>query len=135
MSDNEIGVASVVRDARLSILAEACERVSACEDMQKVAKQRGLAIAGLSAQVLGFWLEAVQTDLDLRCALAMERNLDWLLGFREGHALPFEDNSVRLCFVELSRSIEARLDSQQQRDEYGGYKASVEKLIDERFTR
>jgi hypothetical protein len=120
----------VVREARPAILAEASDRVCRHDDMLKVAEQRGLTGSELAAQVLGFWLDAVQTDLDLACTTAVEGNLAWLSRLREGHGLPFGNASVHVCFSELSRSIEARLTCHDQQAEFAEYKRRVEALIE-----
>lgn len=128
------GLGAVLEKARAAVLAAAVARMSGDSEMTRVAAQRELSQADLSEQILGFWLQAVNTDLTLGSTAAMKQNLDWLLRFRTGHALPFSDSAVRRCFVYLSDEIEARLQDEGQLATYAAYRREVERLMDERLS-
>ena len=103
--------------------------------MVRVAALRGLSESELMNQVLGFCLDAMQSDLDLGRAVAIERDVRWLRGFRDGHSLPFSGDAVRRCFLELSSEVEARLESDAQRSEYAAFRRRLDSIVDEAFPR
>ena len=123
----------ILKDHHAAIVAAVGARMRGDEDMAGVAGQRRLSESDLSAQVVGFWLEAIRTDLALNSTDAMEQNLEWLPRLRKGHDLHFGDAAVARCFALLSVEIEARLESGEHRAEYAGYRARVEGLIDRAF--
>jgi hypothetical protein len=59
----------------------------------------------------------------------MQQNMQWLIAFRAGHQLPFDDSMVLRMFDDLSEEIEARLDSDGLRAEYAAYRKKAAALI------
>jgi hypothetical protein len=97
--------------------------------MVRVAAQRSLAEKDLTRQVLGFWVQGICSDLALGSTAAMKQNLEWLIGFREGHDLPFDNALVARTFSELSVEIETRLGTDDARRIWGAYRDDVHALI------
>jgi hypothetical protein len=122
-----------LRDERDAILVGAQARLRGDETMTVIAAQREISENDLSSQVLGFWLEAIRSDLTLGSTAAMVQNMQWLVGFRAGHKLPFDDAMVPRMFGDVSDEIEARLDSEELRAEYASYRAKAGQLIADAF--
>jgi hypothetical protein len=131
MSDTDLG--EHLKDHHDAILAAVAARMRGDEDMSKVASQRGLSEAGVTGQVLGFWLQGIQSDLTLGTTAAMRQNMSWLKSFRSGHDLQFDGRAVRRCFTELSDEIESRLETKEHRAEYAGFRSEVERIISAAF--
>ena len=113
-----------LRDNHDAIIAAAQARMKGDETMGRVAAQRELSESDLASQVLGFWLQAIRTDLTLGSRAALEQNLQWLVKLREGHGLPFDD---------VSAEVETRLESQALREEYSNYREKAAGLISAAF--
>ncbi len=111
------------------IIVAVRERMRGDDAMGAVAEQRQLSEGALAGQVLGFWLQAVRSDLLLGSTDAMRQNLEWLVRLREGHQLPFGDELVRRMFADISAEIEARLETDGQRAQYTPYRDEVLRLI------
>ena len=122
-----------LRDNHDAIIAAAQERMKGDETMGRVAAQRELSENDLASQVLGFWLQAIRTDLTLGSTAAMEQNLQWLVKLREGHGLPFDDEMVMRMFDDISAEIDSRLDSGAMCEEYAIYREKAVGLISEAF--
>jgi hypothetical protein len=118
-----------MRDNHDAILAAVTARMRGDDQMLAVAGQRQLSESNLSSQVLGFWLQGIRSDLALGSTAAMEQNMKWLVSFRAGHELPFDGKAVRRCFDEISAEIDFRLDSDDLRSEYAGYREQVDRLV------
>lgn len=95
MADQTID--DIIRDQREAIVAAVQERMRGDEAMSAVAAQRALTEGDLSAQVLGFWLQGIGSDLTLGSTTTMAQNLQWLVSLRRGHDLPFENEMVGAC--------------------------------------
>lgn len=120
---------AVLGDDHDAILVAVQVRMRGDETMSRVAAQRGLRENDLSSQVLDFWLQGIRSDLTLGSTATMEQNMSWLVGFRAGHELPFDDAMVMRMFVDISDEIEARLGSDELREEYAAYRVKVGQLI------
>ncbi len=116
-----------------AILVAVAERMRGDEVMGDVATQRDLSQADMTSQVLGFWLQAIRTDLELGSTAALAQNFQWLARLRSGHDLPFDDAMVMRMFDEISAVIVARLDSEELRAEYDAYAGKVRVLVAETF--
>jgi hypothetical protein len=101
--------------------------------MDTVASQRELSKSDLASQVLGFWLQAIRSDLTLGSTATMEQSLPWLISFRSGHDLRFGNHVVLRMFDDISDEIEARLQSEALRREYEAYRQKVVELITAAF--
>ena len=122
-----------LKDNHDAILVAVQERMRGDETMGRVAAQRELSESDLARQVLGFWLQGIRSDLTLGSTATMEQNMQWLVGFRAGHELPFDDAMVLHVFDYISDEIDARLDSEALRDEYAAYREKAERLIADAF--
>jgi hypothetical protein len=122
-----------LRDNHDSILAAVQSRVRGDETMGRVAVQRELSEGDLSSQVLGFWLQAIRTDLALGSTAALEQNLRWLVRLRAGHDVPFGDEMVMRMFDDISTEIDAQLPSDALREEYSIYREKAAGLISDAF--
>jgi hypothetical protein len=122
-----------LRDNHDAILVAVQARMRGDETMGRVAVQRELSESDLSSQVLGFWLQGIRSDLTLGSTATMAQNMQWLIGFRAGHQLPFDDAMVMSMFNDISDEIDARLESDGLRDEYAAYRDKVGKLIADAF--
>jgi hypothetical protein len=129
----EITLDEFLRDNHDTILVAVQARMRGDEQMGAVAVQRELRENDLASQVLGFWLQAIRTDIELGSTAALEQNLQWLVRLRSGHDLPFDDALVWRIFADLSDEIDARLDSDLARRDYTAYREKVGKLIAEAF--
>jgi len=125
----------LLRDNHDAILVGAQARLRGDDTMGRIAEQRALSESDLSSQVLGFWLQGIRSDLTLGSTATMKQNMEWLVAFRAGHQLPFDDAMVLRMFDELSDEIEARLDNDALRAEYADYRAKASALIVEAFPR
>jgi hypothetical protein len=123
----------VVRNDHDAILAAVQARMRGDETMGDIAARRALSESDLSRQVLGFWLQGIASDLTLESTTTMQQNLQWLVSFRAGHDLPFDDAMVMRIFDDISDEIEARLDSPAPLAEYRTYRAKVARLIADAF--
>lgn len=108
-------------------------RMRGDQTMSVVAAQRELRERDLVAQVLGFWLTAIRSDLELGFSETMRQNLEWLVSLRSGHQLPFPDSLVGRMFRDISDEIEARLETDDQRARYAAYRDDVIRIIAETF--
>ena len=122
-----------LRDNHDAILVAVQARMRGDETMGRIAAQRELSESDLSSQVLGFWLQGIRSDLTLGSTATMAQNMQWLIGFRAGHDLPFDDAMVLRMFDDISDEIDARLDSEALREEYAAYREKVAKLIADAF--
>ena len=122
-----------MRDHHDSIVVAVQSRMRGDETMGRVAGQRELSESDLSGQVLGFWLQAIRTDLMLGSAAALEQNLQWLIRLRAGHGLPFGDEMVMRMFDDISTEIDAQLASDALREEYAIYRERAAGLISDAF--
>jgi hypothetical protein len=129
----ETGMDEFLRDNHDAILVAVQARMRGDETMGRIAVQRELSESDLSSQVLGFWLQGIRSDLTLGSTATMRQNMQWLIGFRAGHDLPFDDAMVLRMFDDLSEEIEARLDSAELQAEYAAYREQVGKLIVDAF--
>lgn len=120
-------------DNQDAIVVAAQERMRGEDTMVRLAAQRELSESDLLHQVLGFWLQAIRTDVTLGSTAAMEQNLGWLVRLRAGHDLPFEDVMVQRMFDDICTEVDARLGSEAMREEYATYRGKVEVLIAEAF--
>lgn len=122
-----------LRDEHDAIVAAVQSRMKGDETMGRVAGQRELSESGLASQVLGFWLQAIRTDLALGSTAALEQNLQWLVKLRAGHDLPFGDEMVMRMFDDISTEIDAQLTSDALREEYAIYREKAAGLINGAF--
>jgi hypothetical protein len=122
-----------LKDNHDAILVAVQARMRGDETMGKIAAQRELSENDLASQVLGFWLQGIRSDLTLGSTATMEQNMQWLIGFRTGHGLPFDDAMVISMFDDISDEIDARLDSEALREEYAAYREKAGKLIADAF--
>lgn len=122
-----------LKDNHDAILVAVQARMRGDETMGRVAAQRELSESDLSSQVLGFWLQGIRSDLTLGSTATMEQNMQWLIGFRAGHELPFDDAMVPHMFDYISDEIDGRLDSEALREEYAAYREKAGKLIADAF--
>lgn len=123
----------LLQDEQDAIVVAVQARMRGDETMAEVAAQRQLRERDLSGQVLGFWLTAIRSDLELGFSETMRQNLEWLVSLRSGHRLPFGDELVGRMFRDISEEIEARLDSDDQRARYASYRDEVLQAIAETF--
>jgi len=129
----DITMDDFLKDNHDAILVAVQARMRGDETMGKIATQRELSESDLASQVLGFWLQGIRSDLTLGSTATMEQNMQWLIGFRAGHDLPFDDAMVSHMFDSISDEIVARLDSEAQREEYAAYRETTGKLIADAF--
>jgi hypothetical protein len=122
-----------LKDNHDAILVAVQTRMRGDETMGRVAAQRELSESDLASQVLGFWLQGIRSDLTLGSTATMEQNMQWLIGLRAGHELPFDDAMVLQMFDYISDEIDARLDSEALRAEYAAYREKAGKLITDAF--
>ena len=122
-----------LRDDHDAIVSAVQARMKDDETMGRVAEQRELSESGLAGQVLGFWLQAIRTDLALGSTAALEQNLQWLVKLRAGHGLPFGDEMVMRMFEDISTEIDAQLTSNALREEYAIYREKAAGLINGAF--
>lgn len=101
--------------------------------LDSLARQQGMSQSALLSQVLGFWLQAITTDILLGSTTALEQNLGWLVRLRAGQNLPFEDPMVLQMFSAISTEIRARLTEEAQIQEYAAYQGRGSALITEAF--
>jgi hypothetical protein len=126
------GVAAVVRENHDQILSEVCGDSSLHQVEVDIAQQRTFVESDFCTQAVEIWLEAVENDLDRGCAaVAIEETLGLLDGFRESEESTVGERSVRVCMEALSRRIEVRLTTDEQKAEYLAYRLYVEKLVRE----
>ena len=118
-----------LRDDHDAIVAAVQAHMKGDETMSRVAGQRELSEGGLASQVLGFWLQAIRTDLALGSTAALEQNLQWLVRLRAGHDLPFGDEMVMRMFDAISTEIDGQLKSDALREEYASYREKAAGLI------
>jgi len=118
-----------LQDHHDAIVAAVQERLRGDPTMLRVAAQRGLGEGSLGSQVLGFWLQAMRTDLVLGSTAALAQNMGWLVNLRAGHQLPFDNAMVMRIFDDLSAEIDARLDTAALHSEYAAYRGRVIPLI------
>ena len=123
----------VIRENSAAILVAAQTRMRDDNTMAEMAAQRDLTASDLVSQVLGFWLQAIGTDVTLGSTAAMEQGLAWLVRLREGHDLPFDDAMVANMFDVIATRIEAHLESPALNREFGAYREAVTALIAEEF--
>jgi hypothetical protein len=121
------------RDNSGSVVAVLTERMRDDAEMVSMAAERGASPAQICTQVLGFWLEAIRSDLAVGSTIVMAQNLLWLKRFRAGHQLPFGDDSPGRMFAQISREIESRLSDPVQLARYAVYRTDVERLIEDTF--
>ena len=124
-----------LRDDHDAIVAAVQARMKGDETMGRVAGQRELSESALASQVLGFWLQAIRTDLALGSTAALEQNLRWLVRLRAGHDLPFGDEMVMRMFDGISTEIDAQLTSDALREEYAIYREKAAGLINDAFPK
>jgi hypothetical protein len=122
-----------LKDNHDAIVVAVQARMRGDETMARIAVQRELGESDLSSQVLGFWLQGIRSDLTLGSTATIEQNLQWLIGFRAGHELPFDDVMVLQMFDYISDEIDGRLDSEALREEYAAYRKNAGKLISDAF--
>ena len=130
---NDPALDQVLHDQRDAIMVAVQARMRGDETMTRVAIQRDLSESDLAIQVLGFWLQAIRTDLELGSTAALEQNMEWLVKLRAGHALPFGDDMVMWMFEEISDEVDARLPTASMREEYAAYRVKVQRLISAAF--
>ncbi len=118
-----------LRDNHDAILAATQARMRGDETMARIATQREISESDLSSQVLGFWLQGIRSDLTLGSTATMQQNMQWLIAFRTGHELPFDNAMVLRMFDDLSEEIEARFETVAQQAEYAAYREKVGTLI------
>lgn len=135
----DVALEEFIGDHHDAIVVAVQERLRRDASMIAMAAQRGLSVGSLVSQVLGFWLQAIRTDLALGSTTAMAQNLGWLVSLRDGHDLQFDDTMVTEMFNEICVDIDARLDSEAPpeaaalRVECADYRARVDVLIGESF--
>ena len=123
----------VLRDQRDAIRVAVQARMRGDETVAAIAAQRDLRDNDLTSQVIGFWLEAITSDIELGSTAALEQNIGWLVRLRTGQALPFDDAMVMRMFEAISEEIDAALESDELRGEYARYRTAVETLITASF--
>jgi len=123
----------LLADNQDAILVGSKARMRGDESLGRVADQREISESDLTSQVVGFWLQAIRTDLELGSTAAMEQNMGWLVALRDGHRLPFEDETVARMFADISDEIESRLETEDMRAQYRDYREKVERLITAAF--
>ncbi len=128
-------VAATARENHAALQTEVCDRLRACGAGTKMSRESDLAEMDLCTQLVELWLEAIESNLDSGCAVvAVEETYSLQLSYGgvDGDLSP--GDCVRECFAELSRRIEARLDTDALRGEYGAYRKYVEGLIESVMT-
>jgi hypothetical protein len=129
----EITMDEFLSDNHDAILAGAQSRMRGHETMVRVAEHSEISESNLGSQVIGFWLQAIRTDLELGSTAAMQQNLQWLVRLRSGQEVPFDDPMVMRMFDDISDEIDARLESDALREEYATYRDTVRTLIVDAF--
>lgn len=130
---NEITMDEHLAENRDAILVGAQARMRGLETMARVAEHSEISENDLGSQVIGFWLQAIRTDLELGSTAAIAQNLQWLVRLRSGQEVPFDDPMVMRMFDVISDEIEARLEPVTLRDEYATYRDRVRRLIRDAF--
>jgi hypothetical protein len=130
---SEITMDEFLADNRDAILVGVQARMRGHETMVRVAEHSEISESDLGSQVIGFWLQAIRTDLELGSTAAIEQNLQWLVRLRIGQEVPFDDPMVMRTFDDISAEIEERLESDTLREEYATYRARVRTLIVDAF--
>jgi hypothetical protein len=123
----------VLREHHDEILTAARARLRDDETMAHLAAQREMGESEMVGEVIGFWLQAIGTDLALGSTAAIEQNLGWLVRLRAGQDLPFADALVSRMFDEIADEIDARLPSATMHEQFGGYRLEVHGLISAAF--
>lgn len=131
MSDADLE--SVLVEYAEEIVVGAKARLRGEESMAAMAAERNLTEGEMAGQVLGFWLQAIRTDVALGTTAAIEQNLTWLVRLRSGQDLHFADALVTRMFDDLSAEIDTRLASDAARTRYAGYRRDVSALILQSF--
>ena len=116
-----------------AVIAGTRERMRDDVTMEDIARQRNLSEDDLVNQVLGFWLQAISTDIALGSRAAMSQNIEWLARMQRGHGLPFSEGLVMHTFECISAEIDELLVSGESRREFTNYRADAEALIGETF--
>jgi len=127
LTDRMIG--DVLREHHDEILIAARTRLRDDETMAQLAAQREMGESEMVGEVIGFWLQAIGTDLALGSTAAIEQNLGWLVRLRAGQDLPFADALVSRMFDDVAEEIDVRLPSVGMREEFGEYRLAVHGLI------
>ncbi len=126
-------ISEVLTEHHDDILAGARARLRGDETMARLAAQREMGGSEMIGQVIGFWLEAIGTDLALGSTTAIEQNLGWLVRLRAGQDLGFGDALVALMFEDIASEIDERLTTEVMREEFAAYRRAVNGLIAESF--
>lgn len=130
---SEMTMDEFLAENRDAILVGVQARMRGNETMARVAEHSEISESDLGSQVIGFWLQAIRTDLELRSTAAMQQNLQWLVRLRSGQEVPFDDPMVMKMFEGISDEIDARLESDALREEYATYRERVRTLILDAF--
>lgn len=130
---NERTMDELLADNRDAILVGAQARLRGQDAMARVAEHAEISENDLGSQVIGFWLQAIRTDLELGSTTAIEQNLQWLVRLRSGQEVPFDDLMVMQMFEVISDEVDARLEPVVLREEYATYRDSVRRLILDAF--
>ena len=129
----ELSLAQVLGEHRDAILADAQARLIGEDSMVALAEDRGLSERELLSQVLGFWLRAIRTDVELGSTAALAQNLDWLVRLRAGQGLQFEDPMVLRMFTDISTAVQERITSDDLQAQFVAYHAEATGLISRAF--
>ena len=127
MTDRTID--AVLAEHHDEILMAVRGRLRGDETMAHVAAQREMDQGQMVAEVIGFWLQAIATDLALGSTAAIEQNLGWLVRLRAGQDLPFADALVSTMFDDIAQEIDARLPTATMHEEFAEYRRAVDGLI------
>ena len=84
-------IAAVIGANSIAIIAGVQERMVNDPSVIAMASSRAVSTSGLSGQVVGFWLQGIQTDLSLGSTVAVEQSLAWLARLRVGQDVDFDD--------------------------------------------
>jgi hypothetical protein len=126
-------LADVLVSEQDSIISGARARLSHDEDLASVAASRGAPTDQMLTRVLGYWLQAIQSDIGLGSTIAIQNNLEWLDRRRRGPFDDLNDEMVPRMFHVISDVIEERLTDDAQRGEYEDYRMKVSILIERTF--
>jgi hypothetical protein len=126
---SEQTIQDVLSERHDEILVDARGRLRGDETMKQLAAQRAMGESEMVGQVIGFWLEAIGTDLALGSTAAIEQNLGWLARLRAGQGLPFEDVLVSRMFDDIAVAIDERLTTPAMHEEFDTYRSAVNGII------
>jgi hypothetical protein len=129
----ELSLAQWLGEHRDAILADTQARLVGEDSMVAMAEHRGLSERELLSQVLGFWLQAIRTDVELGSTAALAQNLDWLVRLRAGQGLQFENSMVLRMFTDISTTVQQRITSPDLLAQYAAYRAEGTALISREF--